>query len=105
MSFAADLELASKEYDSFVENKKKLDEQITENRINLAQVEPLVEVKRSRYESCKNDYELANPENKNVETAEDNDLVSSLTEAQNLKEILILTLKGLIKKKKEFYYI
>ena len=93
MSFAADLELASKEYDSFVENKKKLDERITENRINLAQVEPLVEVKRSRYESCKNDYELANPENKNVETAEDNDLVSSLTEAQNLKETLTTTIK------------
>ena len=93
MSFAADLELASKEYDTFVENKRKLDEQITENRVNLAQVEPIVEVKRAKFESCKSDYELANPENKNVETSEDDDLVSSITEAYNQKDSLTTTIK------------
>ena len=97
VSFAADLELASKEYNSFIETKNKLEAQITENRVNLAQIDSLVDVKRAKYESCKSEYELANPDNKNVETEEDDDLVVSITNAYNEKD----SLTSIIKQKRE----
>ena len=93
MSFAADLELANKEYNELINVKSKLEKESTEKRINIARIQSVVEAKRSRYEACKNDFELANPENMNVETEEDDDLVVSLTSAYNQKDSLTTTIR------------
>ena len=66
VSYEAEKELAEKKYNELVANKNEIDAQVTEKRISMAQIEPVVEAKRSKYESLKNDFELIAPEKENV---------------------------------------
>ena len=94
MSFAADLELASKEYDEYIEIKNKLEKDITDKKISIAQLQPIVDVKKAKYESCKNDFDLANPNNENIENSSDNELVTELNEAYKNKDSITSSLRS-----------
>ncbi len=61
VSYKAENELATKKYNSLVLEKDNLDKQITEKRIAIAQLEPIVDTKRAKYEKLRADYELIAP--------------------------------------------
>ncbi len=55
------VELAQKNYSVANSKKAELESQLMEKRINLAQLEPVVEAKRAKYERLKSDYETLVP--------------------------------------------
>ncbi len=93
VSLSAKAELANKEFNKIVEEKSKVENELTEKRICIAQIEPLVDVKRAKYEKLKNDYALINPENVENNQSFDNEIVSSLANAYSLKDELSTSLK------------
>ena len=93
VSLSAKAELANKEFNKIVEEKSKVENELTEKRISIAQIEPLVDVKRAKYEKLKNDYALINPENVENNQSFDNEIISSLANAYSLKDELSTSLK------------
>ncbi len=93
VSLSAKAELANKEFNKIVEEKTKVENELTEKRISIAQIEPLVDVKRAKYEKLKNDYALINPENVENNQSFDNEIVSSLANAYSLRDELSTSLK------------
>ncbi len=61
VSYKADKDLALKEYSKLINLKQGLESQITEKRISMAQLEPIVDAKRAKYEKLKADYEMIIP--------------------------------------------
>ncbi len=61
VSYKAENELTTKKYNSLLLEKDNLDKQITEKRIAIAQLEPIVDTKRAKYEKLRADYELIAP--------------------------------------------
>ena len=57
LSYRAEKELSIKEYNKLIKEKDEYDSQITEKRISMAQLEPIVDTKRAKYEKLKTDYE------------------------------------------------
>ena len=93
LSLRAKAELASKEYETVVTNKNRTETELTEKRISIAQLEPLVDVKRTKYEKMKNDYELINPENVQNDEEFKDELVIELSNAYKLRDELSTSLK------------
>ncbi len=93
VSLSAKAELANKEFNKIVEQKSKIESELTEKRISVAQIEPLVDVKRAKYEKLKNDYALINPDNIENSESFDNEIVSSLANAYSLRDELSTSLK------------
>ncbi len=93
VSLSAKAELANKEFNKIVEQKSKIESELTEKRISVAQIEPLVDVKRAKYEKLKNDYALINPDNIENNESFDNEIVSSLANAYSLRDELSTSLK------------
>ncbi len=93
VSLSAKAELANKEFNKIVEQKSKVESELTEKRISVAQIEPLVDVKRAKYEKLKNDYALINPDNFENNESFDNEIVSSLANAYSLRDELSTSLK------------
>ena len=61
LSYRAENELAIKKYNSLISQKETLDSQLTEKRIAIAQLEPIVDSKRAKYEKMQADYEMIKP--------------------------------------------
>jgi len=61
LSYKAENELAIKNYNSLIHQKEAYDSQITEKRIAMAQLEPIVDTKRAKYEKLQADYEMLLP--------------------------------------------
>lgn len=93
VSLKAKAELAEKEYNEIVVAKNKTETELTEKRISIAQIEPLVDVKRAKYEKMKNDYEIIRPENKESDEEYTDELVVELSNAYHLKDELSTSLK------------
>ena len=91
VSYKAENELALKQYNSLVSQKETIDSQITEKRIALAQLEPIVDTKRAKYEKLKADFELISPENQ--EESISDSVVSRLSEHYAKKDELSTSLK------------
>ena len=73
ISYKAENELAIKKYNSLVSQKDSFDAQLTEKRIAIAQLEPIVDTKRAKYEKLLADYEMISPK-ENEETITDSGL-------------------------------
>lgn len=93
LSLRAKAELANKEYEKIILNKNKTEMELTEKRISIAQIEPLVDVKRTKYEKLKNDYELINPKNIESDETYTDELVIELSNAYKLRDELSTSLK------------
>ena len=91
ISYKADNEIALKEYNTLSSQKNSLDQQLTEKRIAIAQLEPIVDTKRAKFEKLKADYEMILPEN-NEETITDT-VIASLSKHYALKDELSTSLK------------
>lgn len=78
LSFKAKQELALKEYNNLVNQKENIERELTENRIAIAQLEPVVDVKRSKYEKLKSDYEAIVPKSFKAEEQKSDSFFDSL---------------------------
>ncbi len=61
VSYKADNTIAIRNYNSLLSQKEDLENQITEKRIAIAQLEPIVDSKRAKYEKLQADYEQISP--------------------------------------------
>ena len=93
VSAKAQSELDVKEFNSLTATKYKLDSEITEKRINIAQIEPVVDVKRSKYESLKSNYETIVPKEGTTDETYEDEIVKKLSAAYSLKDELSTSLK------------
>lgn len=93
VSYEAENELAIKEYEQLARNKESLEASITEQRISLAKLEPIVDAKRSKYEKMAADYELINPDNKESDESFADSLVQQLSQAYATRDTLSTNLK------------
>ena len=91
VSYKAENELAVKNYNSLSNQKDNIDSQITEKRIAIAQLEPIVDTKRAKYEKLQADYEMVMP-NENEEGISDA-VITSLSENYAKKDELSTSLK------------
>ena len=80
-----------KKYNDLVAGKESLDSQLTEKRIAIAQLEPIVDTKRAKYEKLQSDYDMIIP-NKSQETIEDS-VIAQLAENYARKDELSTSLK------------
>lgn len=92
IAIKAKSELDVKAYNDLLVKKNKLEASLTEKRINIATIEPLVDVKRAKYESLKASYETIAPNEENDESYLD-DIVKTLAYHYNQKDELSTTLK------------
>lgn len=90
VSYKADKELRLKEYSKLVNDKQNIDLSITEKRISMAQLEPIVDAKRAKYEKLKADYEMLTPSE--GETISDS-LISELSNLYAKRDELSSSLK------------
>lgn len=91
VSYKAENELANKKYNALNSQKESLDNQLTEKRISLAQLEPIVDAKRSKYEKLQADYETINPNN--VEQGISDTVVTELSNNYARRDELSTSLK------------
>ena len=91
ISYKAENTLAIKNYNALVAQKESLDSQITEKRIAVAQLEPIVDTKRAKYEKLRADFENIVPI-KGQETITDT-VIAKLSENYAKKDELSTSLK------------
>jgi len=91
VSYKAENELASKKYSALVGEKDNIERQITEKRIAIAQLEPIVDTKRAKYEKLRADYELIAPVNS--EESLSDSLIALLSQNYAKKDELSNSLK------------
>lgn len=90
LSYRAEKELADKEYTKLIRQKEEYDTQVTEKRIAMAQLEPIVDAKRAKYEKLKTDFETISPSNgENITDS----LISKLAEMYAKRDQLSTSLK------------
>ncbi|MBR3227524.1 MAG: AAA family ATPase, partial [Erysipelotrichaceae bacterium] len=93
VSLSAASELAAKEYETLLDKKTRNENTLTEKRIEIAKIEPLVDVKRAKYEKAKSDYDLIDPENTENNSVLADETVIQLSKAYSLKDQLSTSLK------------
>ena len=91
ISYKAENELAIKKYNQLVAQKDNIDTQITEKRIAIAQLEPIVDTKRAKYEKLQADYEMIVPK-QNEESISDS-VIAQLSANYAHKDELSTSLK------------
>ncbi|MBO7699048.1 MAG: AAA family ATPase, partial [Erysipelotrichaceae bacterium] len=91
VSYRAENELANKRYNSLISQMETLDSQLTEKRIAIAQLEPIVDSKRAKYEKLQADYEMIRP-NENKESISDS-VIAQLSANYAKKDELSNSLK------------
>ena len=93
LSLDAENQLAVKKYNELIAQKNKIDSELTEKRINVAQLEPLVDVKRAKYESVKADYEMIAPKDGQDDESFEDEIVKKLSEYYSKKDELSTSLR------------
>lgn len=73
--------------------KQEYDEQLMQSRIGLAQIEPIVDVKRAKYEKLKADLDLLGVDETEGETTFKDDLIEGLNAAYYERDTIINRLK------------
>ncbi len=93
ISLSADKEIVIKKYDQFDKAKDELNSSITEKRIAIAQIEPVLEAKKAKYDKLQADYDLINPENaENTESFIDS-LVKELSASYTKRDDINASIK------------
>ncbi len=91
VSYRADKDLAIKNFNTLANAKQSTENEITEKRIMLAQLEPVVDAKRAKYEKLAADYEMISP-NESEESISDS-IIARLSDAYAKRDELSTTLK------------
>ncbi len=90
VSYKAENEIAVRKYNTLLSQKEELNQQLTEKRIAIAQLEPIVDAKRARYEKLQADYEIVIPAK---EESIGDSLIETLAKNYALKDELSTSLK------------
>ena len=90
LSYKAENELAVRKYNELLSQKEELNKQLTEKRISIAQLEPIVDAKRARFEKLQADYEIVIPAK---EESINDSLIETLSKNYALKDELSTSLK------------
>ena len=95
ISIKAKLELSNKEFTQTTHLKQELEAKLTENRINLAKLEPVLEAKRAKYEKLQNDLDILNPNkgDKQDETSFNDTILSNLNKAYSARDNITTSIK------------
>ena len=93
VAIKAQSELDLKAYNELLIKKNKLEASLTEKRINIATIEPLVDVKRAKYESLKASYETIAPDDNSNDESFLDDIVKTLAYHYHQKDELTTSLK------------
>ena len=91
VSYKAENEIAIKNYNNLIHQKESYESQLTEKRIAMAQLEPIVDTKRAKYEKLQADYEMIVP-GKDEETITDA-VIAQLSQNYAKKDELSTSLK------------
>lgn len=91
VSYRANKELADKNYSTVVNAKNDIETKITEKRIEIAQLEPVVDAKRAKYEKLCADYQMISPNN-NEESVTDS-VLTKLSENYAKRDQISTSLK------------
>ena len=94
VSATAANELAIKNYNALVVDKEQLESQITDKRIALAHLEPLLETKRAKYEKLQSDLDVLKPDAEKEEQSYFDSIITDLNKAYADKDDLTMTLKS-----------
>lgn len=93
----AKLTLINNKFEEVLRNKTFTETKITEKRIAIAQLEQVVDAKRSKYEKLVSDLDLLKPNNKDSESENENfvdNLVINLNEAYSKRDEISLEIKS-----------
>lgn len=76
-------------------SKEKIEAELLNNRIRLAQIEPVLDAKRAKYESVKDEYNLLKPDlqNLNLEVEQADEIVKTLTEYYSKRDQMTILIK------------
>ena len=90
----AKLELSNKEFIDTTNLKQELENKLTENRINLAKLEPVLEAKRAKYEKLQSDLDVLNPNNTDNEEVSFNEtILTNLNKAYSERDNITTSIK------------
>ena len=95
ISVKAKLELSNKEFIKTTNLKQDLENKLTENRINLAKLEPVLEAKRAKFEKLQNDLDVLNPTNneKNEDISFNDSIILNLNKAYSNRDNITTSIK------------
>ena len=91
VSYRAQSEMANKNYNLLTAQRDSFEKQLTEKRIAMAQLEPIVDTKRAKYEKLVADFESISPSNSQESIADT--VVAKLSENYAKKDELSTSLK------------
>lgn len=89
----AQYELANRNYNQALAQKSKLENELTEKRIAIAKIEPLVDVKRAKYEKMQAEFEQLSPEDALSGDSFSDEVIKKLSEAYGKKDEITISLK------------
>ncbi|MCI7221176.1 MAG: AAA family ATPase [Erysipelotrichaceae bacterium] len=92
VSAKATSDLAFKTLNDAKNKKADIESLLMEKRIQLAQLEPIVDVKRSKYEKLKSDLELLDPNN-NEDVSFSDDIITNLNSAYSQRDDITTSIK------------
>lgn len=92
-SLKAQHELAVKNFNIALAQKSKLENELTEKRIAIAKIEPLVDVKRAKYEKMQAEFEQLSPDENPAGDRFSDEVVKKLAEAYGKKDEITVSLK------------
>jgi len=75
------------------QRKSEIDQQLLERRISCAQLEPVVDAKRAKYERLKNELETLSPLGRNDEASFSDQLIDSLNKAYSRRDEITTTIR------------
>lgn len=75
--------------------KYTIESSLTENRIAMAHLEPVVEAKRAKYERLKNDLEQLDPNQNETTVSIANDVVINLNNSYSLRDELTMSIRSM----------
>lgn len=95
VSYHAKTQLFDAEYAQALKEKESIEKQITECRINLATLEPVVDAKRAKYEKYKNDLDLIKPDHEiqDDEISFQDAIIKQLNEAYSSRDEITTSIK------------
>lgn len=103
LSKEAAQQLAQKELAEVSRKRSSIESQLMEKRISMAQLEPVVDAKRAKYERLKNDYELLAPDHSEAEYTEESfadSLIQQLNSSYSRRDEITTSIK--VKREERF---
>ena len=94
VSAQASSDLAIKKSESLRVEKEQIENKITEKRIALAHLEPLLETKRAKYEKLQSDLDVLKPGDSEEEQSYFDSIITDLNKAYADKDELTMTIKS-----------